>query len=273
MTHGVPADRIAMASVGDGGKGGHSNSDGGDAGAKENVTDLFLRLNLTGEEETILDFSDDKGETELPQVEWAVVGKVLSPSIVNVSTIHAAMKPTWGNPHGLKFRVIGAKENNMFMVEFGSKKEMERIMAGTPWMVDMHAVILQPYDERLSVSEIVFNWMEIWARILNVPLGWMIQQRGSRAMSLIGDVVKMDVDGDGKSSGAFLCARMAIDIEKPLRRGVLLRLSRSEEPRWFVVQYEWLPFYCFSCGVLGHSEIECSDPAPRNEIGKLPYDV
>lgn len=58
-----------MASVGDRGKGGRSNSDGGDAGAKENVTNLFLRLNLTGEEETILDFSDDEGEAKLLQVE------------------------------------------------------------------------------------------------------------------------------------------------------------------------------------------------------------
>lgn len=39
------------------------------------------------------------------------------------------------------------------------------------------------------------------------------------------------------------------------------------------VQYERLPFFCFACGILGHSEVECSHPVPRNELGKLPYDV
>jgi hypothetical protein len=73
--------------------------------------------------------------------------------------------------------------------------------------------------------------MEIWVRISNLPLGWMNQQRGSQAMSLIGQVVKMDVDSDGKPSGAFLHARIAIKIDKPLRRGVLLRMSKSEEPK------------------------------------------
>jgi hypothetical protein len=92
-------------------------------------------------------------------------------------------------------------------------------------------------------------------------------------MGLIGDVVKMDVDGDGKASGAFLRARVAIEIDKPLRRGVLLHMSRSEEPKWFVVQYERLPFYCFASGIMGHSEIECPSPVPRNELGKLPFDV
>lgn len=50
-------------------------------------------------------------------------------------------------------------------------------------------------------------------------------------MSLLGMVIIMDVDVDGKASGAFLRTRVAIDIDKPLRRGVLLRMSRSEEPK------------------------------------------
>lgn len=41
-------------------------------------------------------------------------------------------------------------------------------------------------------------------------------------MSLLGNVIKMDVDGDGKASGAYLRARVAVEIDKPLRRGVLL---------------------------------------------------
>lgn len=41
-------------------------------------------------------------------------------------------------------------------------------------------------------------------------------------MSLIGQVVKMDVDVDGKASGAFLCACVAVEFDKPLRCGVLL---------------------------------------------------
>lgn len=92
-------------------------------------------------------------------------------------------------------------------------------------------------------------------------------------LHLLGKVVKMDVDGDGKASGAFLRARVAIEIDKPLRRGVLLHITKAEDPKWFKAQYERLPFYCFACGIMGHSEIECPNPVPRNEMGKLPYDV
>ena len=60
-------------------------------------------------------------------------------------------------------------------------------------------------------------------------------------MGLIGSVIKMDVDADGKDSRAYLRARVAIKIDKPVRRGVLLRMSKTEEPHWFQAQYERLP--------------------------------
>lgn len=66
---------------------------------------------------------------------------------------------------------------------------------------------------------------------------------------------------------------MAVEIDKPVRRGVLLRMSKTEEPRWFQAQYERLPYYCFACGLIGHSEMDCPTPVARNEHGKLPYDV
>ena len=75
-------------------------------------------------------------------------------------------------------------------------------------------------------------------------------------MGLLGRVVKMDVDTDGEASGAFLRAHVAI-----------------EEPRWFQVQYKKLPYYCFACGMIGHSELECLHPMQRDDQGKLPYDV
>lgn len=59
------------------------------------------------------------------------------------------------------------------------------------------------------------------------PIGvWMDKNIGERAMVLIGDVKKIDVDKDGKASGPFLRARVATDVAKPVRRGVLLKKKR-----------------------------------------------
>jgi hypothetical protein len=83
----------------------------------------------------------------------------------------------------------------------------------------------------------------------------------------------MDVDKFGKASGPFLRARIAIELSKPIKRGVLLKMSRGEAPEWFDARYEKLPFFCRSCGVIGHSDLICATPAQRDEDGKLPYDI
>lgn len=236
------------------------------------VADLLQKLNLTVDEGVVAEFSEDEGDMDGAIVEWTMVGKVLSPSTLHINTIRVVMTRAWGNPYGMKLRYIGERGDNLFVVEFGSMVDMNRILAGTPWVVGKHAVILKEYDEKLRPSEIRFDRMDIWVRFLNLPLGWMNQHRGVRAMQLLGDVQQMDVDEDGKASGAFLRARVSIAINKPIKRGVLLKMTKNGEPEWFDAQYEKLPFICFSCGVMGHLEIECATPAPRNEMGILLYD-
>jgi hypothetical protein len=85
-----------MVTLGDGRVGAGSNHN-------PNITDLMRWLNLMEEEEAVADFTDDEGDKDLPSVEWALVGKELSPTPVHVNTIRLVMKPTWGNPFGLKF--------------------------------------------------------------------------------------------------------------------------------------------------------------------------
>lgn len=180
---------------------GGSKKEGGAASPDPNMTDLLRRLNLTEEEEAVVDFTDDEEEDEPLRPEWAVVGKVLSPTPIHVNTVRSAMKPAWGNPVGLKIRAIGEKGDNLFMAEFGCRADMDRALAGTPWMVGRYAVLVQDYDEKLSASEIVFDRIEMWVRILNLPLGWMNETRGRHAMSLIGQVVKVDVTRTEKPAG------------------------------------------------------------------------
>jgi hypothetical protein len=118
-----------------------------------------------------------------------------------------------------------------------------------------------------------FAKMELWVWILNLPFGWMNDKRVAHAAGLIGEVMKVEADAGGQVSGPFLRTRVAVEIDKPLRRGVMLKAEKNGKPDWYDAQYQKLPFFCFSCGVMGHTEIDCSMLAPRNASGKLPYDI
>ena len=68
-----------MATLGGGCKGGAGEI------LDPNVMDLMSKLNLTEEEGAMADFNEDEDDTDLAAVEWAVVGKVLSPMVVHVN--------------------------------------------------------------------------------------------------------------------------------------------------------------------------------------------
>ncbi|CAN6229794.1 unnamed protein product [Urochloa humidicola] len=129
-----------MASNGGGSDGSSSSQEARMPGTPDpSVAELLQRLNLTAEEGGIAEFSDDEDNGE-PAVttEWALLGKVLSPSTLHVSTIIGAMRPAWGNPYGLKIRSISDKGDNLFVAHFGCRQDMEKALAGSPWVVRKH---------------------------------------------------------------------------------------------------------------------------------------
>jgi hypothetical protein len=168
---------------------------------------------------------------------------------------------------------VGERADNMFIAEFGCDVDKQRALEGSPWVVGCYAVILQEYDETLKPSDVSFSSMTMSVHILDLPFGWMNAKQGASVASLIGEVKKVESDSKGKVSGPFLRARVVIDISKPLRRGIMIKKDKSSSPpEWFDIQYENLPFFYFSCGLIGHFESACPSPEAKDAAGKLPYE-
>ena len=80
-----------------------------------------------------------------------------------------------------------------------------------------HAVILQEQNPRLRPSEIRFDSMSIWVRILDLPYEWMNEKKGLKIAKMIDKNCSVDVDEFGFASGTFLRAKVAIPLAQPLR--------------------------------------------------------
>ncbi|KAE8818599.1 hypothetical protein D1007_03743 [Hordeum vulgare] len=162
----------------------------------DNAAAMLDRLNLTTQESTAFVLEeDDEDYPGCPS--WTLVGKVLAPNTLHVSTIKAALRPAWGNPRGLEFHPLGA---NRFLAEFGSKADKDRVSEGSPWTISKHCILLKEFDPALKPSEVCFDTLSLWVRIQNLPFGLMNDDRGKAVAYTLGKVERMDVDDKGAFS-------------------------------------------------------------------------
>jgi hypothetical protein len=189
------------------------------AGSDDHVSEMMGRLRLTAAEAEAVVLDD--GGDEIPvHSKWALVGKVLSPTILHISTISSALRPAWGNPRGLLLNQAG---DNLFVAEFEKKADLDRVRNGPPWVVGTRAVLLEDFNVDLKPRDMIFDRLRLWVRILNLPFGYMQKKWGTVIASPIdiaGSVPVVDCDNTGRCWGSYMRVRVEVDVDKPLRRGV-----------------------------------------------------
>ncbi|KAL3729352.1 hypothetical protein ACJRO7_026461 [Eucalyptus globulus] len=106
-----------------------------------------------------------------------------------------------------------------------------------------------------------FKTCTFWVRIFGLPLEWNSERMIKKIASSMGKVLEVKTDARGPAFQKIGKARVEIDVEAELRVGQLM--SHGDKKVWLDFKYERLPFYCYSCGKIGHYATNCKD---------IPYD-
>ena len=219
--------------------------------AREKLEEALGKLDISEEEATPLVIDDRQDGAP---ANWLLAGKVLYRNLYHIHTIGNALRPAWGNPGGLQFRSTGA---NTYVAEFEAQRDRDRVWAGSPWRINKNAVILAEFEDCMRPDEVSFDRLQVWARVLNLPYNL-----GDEAWSLpIARMIDKEVQiAKLDHNGGYLRARFSVDVNKPLRRWVLIDSARRKKVDSYDIQYEQIPYFCFSCGRLGYSDLYCSNP-------------
>ncbi|KAM0863587.1 hypothetical protein ACQ4PT_044496 [Festuca glaucescens] len=150
-----------MSSSADRGK--EKEGEGSHQAGRSQLEEAMEKLGLTEEEATPLVVEDaDAGV----KPKWMLAGKIMYRHTFHIQMIASALWPAWGNLRGLEFKSVG---ENTFVAGFESQRDRDHVRDGAPWHVSKNAVILEEFVDCMQPSELKFDRLQLWVRVLNLP--------------------------------------------------------------------------------------------------------
>jgi hypothetical protein len=148
-----------------------------------------------------------------------------------------------------------------FLQAVGKRKALEE----RPWVFSNELLVLSELDDSKAIDEIEFNFIPIWIRFQKLPIRLMNKEVGELLGNEVGECLEVDVGDGDVMIGSFLRVKIRLDIRKPLMRGVTVQVGAAGVEKWCPIIYEFLPDFCYICGLIGHSDKACSIQLKKGE--------
>ncbi|KAJ8444308.1 hypothetical protein Cgig2_019866 [Carnegiea gigantea] len=190
----------------------------------------------TEEQVIIVDDEDDNTTNEL--ISLCLIGHLHTTLAFNPRAIKSVLINVWKSSKGLAF--------------------------------DGSILLLQQMTGLEVPSKVKFHTARFWVKAYDVPGKKQTIFFALVLASNIGTFVSYD-EATMFGVDKALCFRVDIDITKPLKRGIYIKIANKQ--LWIKFKYVKLSEFCYGCGKLGHVLINCDMVSKTEEESDLQYGV
>ncbi|KAL5546661.1 hypothetical protein UlMin_006348 [Ulmus minor] len=205
----------------------------------EELSSLCSSLALEEDEEIL---SPDLEASLLAQgersIDRSLVGCVLSTGPISRDAFVNMIKGVWKTKERFEVEAI---RSNKFVFHFLSIADRRRVFSGGPWCFQNKLLVLEEPTGVGDYSKMSFSKAPFWIQLHNIPVFCMSKTVGSILGNMVGLVQEVECDQNGLCLGTFIRVRAIIDVSKPLKRILKVRLGSDKELVTILLKYEHLP--------------------------------
>lgn len=156
---------------------------------------------------------------------------------------------------------MAAKEltNNTYLFQFFHEIDVQRVLDNGPWSFEQSLLVLAKVQPDTPPLAMALDTTDFWVQVHDLPLGFFSEKAVRAIGNFIGEFLSIDEDTNNGWWKSFVRIRVRIKILKPLTSKMRIRRNGGDWS-WISFKYERLPHFCFTCGLIGHTENYCSKP-------------
>ncbi|KAL0293139.1 UNVERIFIED_CONTAM: hypothetical protein Sangu_3244900 [Sesamum angustifolium] len=170
---------------------------------------------------------------------------------------------------------VSVSSSGFFFFRFFRRLDMEDVIEGGPWLFQGQPIVLQPWEQGMSLRRQKHTQIPVWIRLRHLPMEYWTDEGLSTVASGVG--TPLYTDGITKDCSrldfARVCVMLDFNSDLPKHLVVISPVLRNgkEDPKKIDVEYEWLPQRCKNCCSLGHVAATCPANIKRNTAPRYRY--
>ncbi|KAL0455499.1 UNVERIFIED_CONTAM: hypothetical protein Slati_0889100 [Sesamum latifolium] len=164
---------------------------------------------------------------------------------------------------------ISATANGFYFFTFKTPAFMEEVMEEGLWLFQGQPVVLQAWEQGMSLRRYKHMQVPVWIRHRHLPMEYWTEDGLSVVASGVGVLLYTDkiTKFCSQLDYARVCIMLDYHSKLPRHLVVLSPILREGNavPIKVDVEYEWLPMRCTQCCSLGHNRKNCPEVQVRKE--------
>lgn len=192
-------------------------------------------------------------EEEANQYELCVMGRFLTERSVNVCAMKTKMADIWRPSMGINIKEI---EQGIFLFQFYHMEDMNWVLRGGSWSFDGAMLVLSEISKGEELVSVSLWHLNMWVQLYDLPTGYMTEAVGKQLGDFFGEFLEYDHKNNTSIWREYMRIKVRLDVRRPLKRKK--KITRRNGVEVIVsCKYERLGDFCFTCGVLTHTERYC----------------
>ncbi|KAL8150860.1 hypothetical protein V2J09_020668 [Rumex salicifolius] len=178
------------------------------------------KFKLSDSEASIEKFEEEINSNDKRRISMGLAGKLMGQGDYDKTALKRTIELIWKPRRGMVMKKI---KDNTLIFQIFSAEDKVWVLNHQPWNFNGNLLALTELEGFENPENLSFNKTPLWIETENQAEKW----------------------------DSVMKVRAKVDLRKPLVRGMMASFGDSS-PIWLGFRYQYLPDFCYSCGLLGH---------------------